>query len=225
MDRHSCFGLLNRPFLCLAIALAATCSGFAQGNRVQTASEEHVYRTNDPDVELPVPVKQTVPKYTREAIKAKLEGTVVLRCIIRKSGRVTDCAIQEPLGYGLEKSARKEIEKNWRFRPGTLKGEPVDVWATMEIQFNLGLEDWLKKLTLKEAEHRIIGNIVISGPKAAADIAQGLIKTEESTFFDSKKFSADCERLKHSDRIALVGTNLVRNRTGGVTVEFKVRPK
>ncbi len=99
------------------------------------------------------------------------------------------------------------------------------MWAAMEIQFTLGLQDWLKKLTLKEAEHRIVASIVITGPKAASDVAQGLIKTEEATFFDSEKFLADCRRLKHSGKIALVGTDLVRNRIGGVTVEFKVRPK
>ncbi|MEJ2080474.1 MAG: energy transducer TonB [Acidobacteriota bacterium] len=195
------------------------------GTVAQTGSEDHVYRTNDPGVELPVPVKQTMPRYTREAIQAKLEGTVVLRCIIRKTGRVTDCEIQQEVGYGLARSARREIEKNWRFRPGTLNGKPVDVWATIESRFNLGLGDWLKKLTLDEAEHRIVGSIVITGPKKAADVALGLIRTQEATFFDPQKFLADCERLKHSDRIALVGTNLVRNRTGGVTVEFKVQPK
>ena len=191
----------------------------------QTGAEDRIYFTGDHGISPPVPIKQTMPRYTREAIKAKLEGTAILRCIIRKTGRVTDCEIQQGLGYGLAAAAVKEIEKNWRFRPGTLNGKPVDVWATMETQFHLGLVDWMKILSPQEAEHRIVGSIVISGPQEAVDVAQGLIRIQKGSFFETQTFLADCERLKHSGRISLVGTNLVRNQTGGVTVEFRVHPK
>jgi TonB family protein len=85
----------------------------------------------------PVPITQTIPSYTDEAIKAKVQGVVLLQAIIRKNGRVTDFKVLRGLGYGLEEKAIEEIATSWKFRPGTLNGRAVDVLATIEVQFNL----------------------------------------------------------------------------------------
>jgi protein TonB len=86
---------------------------------------------------MPQILKQSTPDYTDEAIKNKVEGIVILEAVIRKNGRVDSFKVLRGLGYGLEEKAMQEISKNWRFRPGTLEGEPVDVFATIEVQFNL----------------------------------------------------------------------------------------
>ena len=88
-------------------------------------------------VAAPVLIQQTMPAYTDEAIKAKAQGVVLLLGVIRKDGRVTDLQVVRGLGYGLEEKAIEEIAANWRFRPGTKNGRPVDVRATIEVQFNL----------------------------------------------------------------------------------------
>lgn len=80
---------------------------------------------------------QTTPSYTDEAIKSKVQGIVILQAIIRHTGRVDSFKVLRALGYGLEEQAIQEIAQNWRFRPGTLNGKPVDVLATIEVQFNL----------------------------------------------------------------------------------------
>jgi TonB family protein len=85
----------------------------------------------------PIPITQTIPSYTDEAIKAKVQGVVLLQAIIRKNGRVTDFKVLRGLGYGLEEKAIEEIATSWKFRPGTLNGRAVDVLATIEVQFNL----------------------------------------------------------------------------------------
>ena len=85
----------------------------------------------------PVPLQQTTPSYTDAAIKAKAQGVVILQAIIRRNGRVDNFKVLRGLGYGLEEKAIQEIATNWRFRPGTLDGKPVDVLATIEVQFNL----------------------------------------------------------------------------------------
>lgn len=82
-------------------------------------------------------VVKTTPSYTDEAIKAKAQGIVVLQAVIRKDGRVDSFKVLRSLGYGLEEKAIQEIHNRWRFRPGTLNGKPVDVLATIEVQFNL----------------------------------------------------------------------------------------
>ncbi len=90
-----------------------------------------------PGVTDPEILVQTVPSYTDDAIKAKVQGVVLLQAIIRKNGRVDSPVVLRGLGYGLEEKAIQEIVANWRFRPATLNGRPVDLQATIEVTFNL----------------------------------------------------------------------------------------
>jgi len=86
---------------------------------------------------MPQILQQTTPSYTDDAIKSKVQGVIILQAVIRKDGTVDSFKVLRGLGFGLEEKAIQEIATNWRFRPGTLKGRPVDVLATIEVQFNL----------------------------------------------------------------------------------------
>ncbi|MBI2821276.1 MAG: TonB family protein [Acidobacteria bacterium] len=85
----------------------------------------------------PVLLVETRPSYTDEAIKAKVQGVVLLQGVVRKNGRVDSLKIARALGYGLDERAIQEISTNWRFKPGTMNGRPVDVYATIEVTFSL----------------------------------------------------------------------------------------
>ena len=111
-------------------------SGPSSGTGAAAGDGSGVY-TLGSGVTNPVPITQTIPSYTDEAIKAKVQGVVLLQAIIRKNGRVTDFKVLRGLGYGLEEKAIEEIATSWKFRPGTLNGRAVDVLATIEVQFNL----------------------------------------------------------------------------------------
>ena len=93
--------------------------------------------TIDSGVTMPQILQQNTPSYTGDAIDAKVEGIVTLQAVSRKNGRADSFKVLSGLGYGLEEKAIQEISSNWRFRPGTLHGRPVDVMATIEVQFNL----------------------------------------------------------------------------------------
>ena len=86
---------------------------------------------------MPQLIVKTTPAYTADAIKAKVQGVVLLRGIVRRNGRVDTLSVVRGLGFGLEQNAIREIAANWKFRPGTRNGQPVDVWATIEVTFNL----------------------------------------------------------------------------------------
>jgi protein TonB len=88
-------------------------------------------------VKEPVPIVQPLPPYTEEARKARVEGIVVLQAVIRKDGTVDSFKILKGLGHGLDSSAIDTIASKWRFRPGTLKGTPVDVIANIEVRFRM----------------------------------------------------------------------------------------
>jgi TonB family protein len=84
----------------------------------------------------PSVLQRVEPDYTDAARAAKIQGTVVMECVIHKDGTVMVNRIIRGLGYGLDENARATIEK-WRFNPATRDGQPVDMTLTIEVNFNL----------------------------------------------------------------------------------------
>ena len=85
----------------------------------------------------PIPIYEPRPAYTEEARKARTEGVLVLQAIIRRDGTVDSFVVIKGLGYGLDESAINTIATKWKFKPGTLRGVPVDVQANIEVTFRL----------------------------------------------------------------------------------------
>jgi TonB family protein len=88
-------------------------------------------------VQAPVLLQGEIPLYTEQARRARVEGIVVIQAIIRRDGSVDSFRVIRGLGHGLDESAIQTIAARWRFKPGTLNGEDVDVLATIEISFRL----------------------------------------------------------------------------------------
>jgi TonB family protein len=85
----------------------------------------------------PVALPNPMPSYTEEARRARVQGVILLKCIIHRDGTVGVPYIIRGLGYGLDQSAINTIEKYWRFRPGTFQGQPVDVMVDIEVVFRI----------------------------------------------------------------------------------------
>jgi TonB family protein len=96
-----------------------------------------VYRAGDGVAE-PVIVQPKNPKYTKEALRARVEGSVIVECIVNTNGRVSDAKVVKSLDavYGLDDEAVKTV-KEWRFKPGMLEGRPVRVAVTIGVEFSL----------------------------------------------------------------------------------------
>lgn len=107
-----------------------------QGTGSGAGGRDGVFRVGG-DVSMPQLLVKTTPAYTDDAIKAKVQGVVLLRGVVRKNGRVDSLSVVRGLGYGLEENAIREIASKWKFRPGMRNGQAVDVWATIEVTFNL----------------------------------------------------------------------------------------
>jgi periplasmic protein TonB len=89
-------------------------------------------------VTLPILIHEEKPQYTAEAMRAKVQGTVLLECVILPDGTVGSVDVVRSLdsSFGLDQEAVKAAKK-WRFRPGTRLGEPVPVLVTIELTFTL----------------------------------------------------------------------------------------
>lgn len=83
-------------------------------------------------------VKSVPPAYTPEAMRARIEGQVVMSAVVKDDGTVDEIKIVKSLDsmYGLDEEAVKAL-KQWKFEPGTLKGKPVAVRVQVEMDFNL----------------------------------------------------------------------------------------
>ena len=80
-------------------------------------------------------VKKVAPEYPLDAKILRLEGTVVLRAVIDKTGEVS--SVFALSGPPLLESAAVEAVKQWQYRPFSMNGQPVEVETTVEIVFAL----------------------------------------------------------------------------------------
>jgi protein TonB len=71
-------------------------------------------------------------------MRAKVQGTVWLECVVMPDGTVGRVQVVRSLDstFGLDQEAIKAA-KQWRFRPGMRLGEPVAVLITIELAFTL----------------------------------------------------------------------------------------
>jgi TonB family protein len=100
--------------------------------------EPEVYASKQAGVTNPKLVKEVKPRYTADAMRAKIQGTVKLEAIVRPNGAVTDIKVIQSLDkdLGLDNEAIEAMKK-WEFKPGTKDGKPVAVRIEAEMSFRL----------------------------------------------------------------------------------------
>jgi TonB family protein len=89
-------------------------------------------------VTTPELLREVKPNYTGDAMRAKLQGVVEMEAVVMPDGSVGRVKITRSLdrAFGLDEEAIKAV-KQWRFRPGMLKGQPVAVIVNVELTFTL----------------------------------------------------------------------------------------
>jgi protein TonB len=96
-----------------------------------------VYRPGS-GVSSPQLLTQVKPQYTTDAMRAKIQGKVLLEVVVMPDGRAGDIRVVRSLDrtFGLDEEAIKAM-RQWRFRPGSRQGQPVPVVVTVEMEFTL----------------------------------------------------------------------------------------
>lgn len=114
---------------------SGTGSGLGEGSGGGTGGG--VYRPGN-GVSTPRLLRQVKPAYTSDAMRAKVQGTVLLQCTVQADGSVADIRVLRSLDpvFGLDQEAIKAA-RQWQFAPGTRMGEPVKVEITIELSFSL----------------------------------------------------------------------------------------
>lgn len=123
---------LPASFIVITLALTAVQPAWSQN---ETKSGRQAYKVGD-GVTAPKVLSKTDPEYTPDAKDAHIEGTVILRCVITSEGVADDITVVQGINPGLDQKAMEAIAK-WTFQPGTKDGQPVDVYATIEVNFRV----------------------------------------------------------------------------------------
>ncbi len=100
------------------------------------ADRSGVYAAVPPGGTQPEEIDRVVPRYPMGARTAGVEGPVVIRGIVRRDGTIDNVEVIKDLPYGLGDAARQAVSQ-WRFRPATFGGEPIDVYYTVTVNFRL----------------------------------------------------------------------------------------
>lgn len=74
------------------------------------------------------------PSFTDPARIAKFSGDALLHIVVAADGSTSGISVMRGLPYGLNDQAVRTIQ-NWRFRPATHDGQPVDSSVAIEVTF------------------------------------------------------------------------------------------
>ena len=80
-------------------------------------------------------IKRVAPKYPKQARKKHMEGQVILKGSITKTGDVVDLQIIS--GDPLLTQAAMDAVKKWKYRPYLKDGQAVDVDTQITVNFRL----------------------------------------------------------------------------------------
>jgi protein TonB len=87
------------------------------------------------DVSAPGPLRKVDPKYPPTLINEHVEGEVVLYAVIRSDGSVDSIQLVSGIDDQLDANAMAALSQ-WKFRPATKQGTPVELEAIVHIPFH-----------------------------------------------------------------------------------------
>lgn len=83
----------------------------------------------------PEPISKPAPQYTREALEAKVQGLMIVKCHITTDGSIKNCRIIKPLPF-MEQAVLDSLYAA-RYTPVTFQGKPVQVDYTFNIRLTM----------------------------------------------------------------------------------------
>jgi TonB family protein len=102
------------------------------------AASESTQERPGKGVTMPKVVSEVKPQYTKEAMAARIEGSIGLEAVVLETGLVGEVTVVRSLDteHGLDQAAVTAL-KQWRFEPGTKDQKPVPVRIEVEMTFKL----------------------------------------------------------------------------------------
>lgn len=110
-------------------------TGLGQGRDRGTSGNG--YRVGS-GVTAPIALHSEKPQYTLQAMRAQIQGAVLIECVVQTTGFCSDLRVVRSLDstFGLDQQALRAAAL-WRFLPGTRMGKPVPVVVTIQLGFSI----------------------------------------------------------------------------------------
>jgi periplasmic protein TonB len=80
---------------------------------------------------------QVKPKYTSDALRLRIQGSVLLEMVVTSTGRTSNIRVVQSLDPGGLDEEAIAAARQWKFDPGRLGGTPVDVLVTLILDFRI----------------------------------------------------------------------------------------
>ena len=87
------------------------------------------------EIQLPRKTKHVAPDYPAVAKEARVQGQVLVECVIDTAGVPTDCKVTR--GPGALETAALDAVREWRFEPLSVRGVPAPALAEFTVTFRL----------------------------------------------------------------------------------------
>ena len=84
----------------------------------------------------PTLLTQVKPRYTPDAMRQRIQGTVTLEVVVSREGIPVAIRVTRSLDPGLDEEAIAAA-REWRFTPGRVGSTPVDVLVTIVLNFSV----------------------------------------------------------------------------------------
>jgi TonB family protein len=104
-------------------------------NQNSSPVEEKIHLVKEVDFKARI-TKRPAPKYTKEAKKQAIEGTVILRAVLSLNGKVINIHTVVGMPFGLTEKAI-EAARKIKFVPAMKDGRPVSQYIQIEYNFHL----------------------------------------------------------------------------------------
>lgn len=120
---------------------------------------------------------QVARYYPDEAIDNSVSGRAAIKCQVTLYGRLTNCSLvsESPAGMGFGEAALRMAPKEFRMKPGTVDGKPIDgVWVQIPLAFTA--PTWSARYVITEAvwaEAPSFEDMVAAWPAGVGDLAVG----------------------------------------------------
>jgi len=76
-------------------------------------------------------------KYPARARDNNIEGKVMVAFIVSKDGVIRDVKVRQGIGYGCDEEAVRLIKSSPPWKPGMVKGNPVNTYCVLPVSFQL----------------------------------------------------------------------------------------
>jgi TonB family protein len=104
-------------------------------NFTELRMDANAPRVSSADLNGPSPIRKVDPKYPPTLIDEHVEGEVVLYAVIRRDGTVDSIQLVRGIDEQLDANAMNALSQ-WKFRPATRQGDPVELEAIVHIPFH-----------------------------------------------------------------------------------------